>query len=316
LRAIGAAVLLAAGWFLGILVFVEKAFCPYCLAVHACGVAFGVAAFVLSGRDPGGEGSRGWGVPAAIGLGGIAILAFGQVLGPRPETHEIVEVGAGGKGGTARIGSGAKGREARRVEFVNGRVLMSTDQTPVLGDPSAPHAGAEFFDYTCVSCREMHGDLKLLMKKHPGSFLILLVPTPLNVRCNPAFSGDPKDHAEACEFARLALALWQAAPEKFPEFHEYLMTGERPPPLSDARARAEEIVGEDVLEKIWEDEGWFEKRFAQTSALYRFLSSRNDVMPKLLLGGASMLNGTAKDPETFVEIMEKQFGLAAAPGGK
>src|SRR5207253_9724195 len=66
---------------------------------------------------------------------------------------------------------------------------------------------------------------------------------PLERACNPYFEVDDPRHVNACRYARLAFAVWAAAPQRFVEYHEWLLDGPRVPPLEQARRRAEELIG-------------------------------------------------------------------------
>ena len=69
-------------------------------------------------------------------------------------------------------------------------------------------------------------------------------PIALSHKCN---SFIPKrrggKHFFACEYSKLALAVWHENPLKFPEFHDWLMEEEKPPPLSVAKSQAMKLVG-------------------------------------------------------------------------
>ena len=83
----------AALWFVGLQVFVIKAFCKFCMTAHACGFAAALLCLknIPLAADPDtpmwstGSGKRGVPRPAVltlvlIGLAGVAVLAGGQVL--------------------------------------------------------------------------------------------------------------------------------------------------------------------------------------------------------------------------------------------
>lgn len=320
LLAVGLIALLGAGWFLGLLVFVERAFCPYCLAVHVCGIAFGIAVLVGIRPDP-------LGLPLAFGIAGLAvgILALGQYFGPAPATHQIAEVRPAAEAGEASGVSGASPplpAEAPAAEvpsapapppdgtasFLDGAIVFEVAESPHIGNPEAGRVIAEFFDYTCRSCRDMHGDMHGLLAAHPEAFAVVLVPCPLNVECNPNFEGDSRAHAEACDYARLALAVWRAVPGEFAEFHEYLMAGAVPPPLSEARALAEGLAGRAVLAEALDD-FWISARLAEASDAYSLLVGQSTKMPKLLLGGQAVMTGVAKDRESFIRAIEEHFQM-------
>jgi uncharacterized membrane protein/protein-disulfide isomerase len=286
---------LAAAWFIGILIFAEKAFCPYCLATHICGIIFAI--FVWKSLRHHYVNKT---IPALLAFFGIVALAAGQIFGPRPDTHEIVNLGAETIPKTST--------KTAKASFAGDLINFDIAATPHLGHSQAKQVVAEFFDYTCKSCRQMHADMALLKKSYPETFLVLLVPCPLHQDCNPYFTGDSSQHRNSCDYVRLSLALWNTAPKKFPEFHEYLMTGIFPPPIMDARTKAYELAGEAAI-KAAESHPSIGQTLKQTFESYKHLAAQNKMMPKLLLGGTSVMNGLAKSPEDFVAALKNHFQL-------
>ena len=309
----GMLALAAACWFIGLLLFVEKAFCPYCLATHVCGIIFGVMVLkslgkpqevVVDRRKKGHKHERGLAVPAVVAFFGITALAIGQILGKGPDTYEIVnfEPGTPGQNPKADVG------KERQVLYANDQIAFELPESPHIGAIDSKHVIVEFFDYTCKSCRQMHGDMHLLLESHADDFLVILTPCPLNILCNPHFTGDSLHHTDSCEYAKLALSLWRAAPDKFAKFHEFMMTGKTPPPLPEASAKAKELAGADALATAQKD-AWVDARLQKTFDQYKLLAANNPRMPKLLLGGTAILNGLARDSQTFVQVMRQQFKL-------
>jgi uncharacterized membrane protein len=90
LALIGTSILLAAaGWFLYIQAVVERQFCPYCLAMHVCGLAAFGCVFADAWRRDLSE--RAVSLLASGGVASLAMMALvtGQFFGPQPDTHEI-----------------------------------------------------------------------------------------------------------------------------------------------------------------------------------------------------------------------------------
>lgn len=90
-------------------------------------------------------------------------------------------------------------------------VLLSSTRQVTLGDPNAPIALVEFFDYNCGYCKralddtlallEAEKDVKIILKEFP-----ILGPG-------------------SVEAARVAIAVNLVAPEKYLDFHKALLTG-------------------------------------------------------------------------------------------
>lgn len=293
----GAALLLAGGavYFLTILYLVERQHCPWCLAMHGAGLA--VAVMVLKG-NPWPNGLK----PVAWAAGGLAVLVLGQIWGPQPQTYLVT--------GSADA-SAAPAAGAREWSYLDGQLKVIPGTAPLLGTPLAKVVLVEFFDYTCGSCRDLAGDLKELNKKWPDHFAVVVLPAPLNRSCNAFLKPEVKDHAGACELAKLALAVWRAKPEAFPEFHDYLFTLPLPVSLSQlaaARQRAGAVAGEEMIGKALEDP-WVAQRLQDNLAVYARLTTQSVVMPKLLLPPSQVMHGTAPDAAEFVRVMEAQFRL-------
>src|ERR1017187_5424352 len=83
----------AALWFVGLQVFVIKAYCKFCMTAHACGLTAAVLCLmhIPLARDPNtsmwttGSGKQGvprnaLGLLAMVGLAGVMVLAGGQLL--------------------------------------------------------------------------------------------------------------------------------------------------------------------------------------------------------------------------------------------
>ena len=301
LRSAAVLAVAAALWFFAILIFVEKAFCPYCSAVHLCGFAFGAIVLFVAGRALPEAGAA----PFAAGLIGVAVLAAGQIAGPRPDTHQLAEMGSGDPK------PAPSGSDSADLQFVGGRIRVNPDEVPSIGPEEPEHYIVELFDYTCASCRTMYGDLKALQKAHPNKFTVLYLPCPLNRKCNLFLRSGIKDHPDACELARTALTVWKAEPEKFAAIHEYLMTTPLPLLIADAKAKAISLVGEEAYREA-QRSPVIDGLLAETFGHYGMLSTENSRMPQLLLGGNSVLRGTTKDSATFVSLIAKHFQLEKA----
>lgn len=321
LLAAGMLAMLAAIWFIGLLIFVEKAICPYCFATHACGFLMGV--FIWRTRfsernefDPNATLDGQTFSPkerrfVATGFACLAItgLAIGQLFGPRPDTHEIVEIDLSYLEGTgvAKFDQTIT-PSINSVFYLDGFIQFDVAESPHVGNPLAPHVITEMFDYTCENCRLMHQDLKELEEANPGKFLVIISPCPLNKKCNRNYQGDPQKHVNACEYARLAWAFWRANPAKFAMFHEFLMTGESPPSLSVARAAADQLAGKEAM-RIAAKDPWINLQFRHSTNNYGLIAKQNPRMPALLLGGTTILNGLFHDKEQFIQTIEDHFKI-------
>ena len=128
-----------------------------------------------------------------------------------------------------------------------------------------------------------------------------LLPTPINVACNK-YVHEPKPGRElACEYARLALAVWYARPTAFPEFHDWLMEPPDPPPLDKARRRAAKLIGQKQLDLALVD-ARVDRQLAGDAEIYHAVGL--GAIPKLLLSGF-LLVGTPPSTDKLCESLDK-----------
>ena len=180
-------------------------------------------------------------------------------------------------------------------------------QLPFIGPADAKHVFVKYFDYTCGSCRNMEEDLDKLMEKYPGKFAVVLLPTPLNRKCNSTLKPKIKDHPWACELAKLGLAAWRAQPESFPEVHKRLFS--RPIlTVEEARREISRIIPKEKLSQSLKDP-WINDLIKANTEDSQTLSAQSVVMPKLLIVDTKVFQGVAKSSDIFVSEMEKLFGL-------
>ena len=137
----------------------------------------------------------------------------------------------------------AKASPARQQISFGRIATLRTDQWPLIGDKMAPHVTAEMFDYTCPSCRVTAHALEKAYKDYNGKMAIIALPVPINSNCNDTVTATPAGHQWACELAKVAISVWLVKPEKFPEFHHWMMQGDTAPPVGNAMARARALVG-------------------------------------------------------------------------
>ncbi|MDB6080602.1 MAG: hypothetical protein JWO82_4349 [Akkermansiaceae bacterium] len=308
LTTLGVSLLVAPLWFGGLQIFDLHQFCPWCLGAHLIGLACGVLIFLL----PAGPSARiGW----LSGAAGLAVLIAGQIFGPVPDTHleTIVEVRKEvHEDGSLPVHERGAGR---LVTFLKGKSIR-IDGLPHLGNPQAPHVMVDYFDYACDSCRDTSEDLSAAMERYSGQLCIVLLPCPINRACNPnipANQTNVKDHAHACELARLALACWRTDPASFPAVHDALF---RRPVLDPAAALAlvRPLLGKPLSDAALKDP-WIDEVLAADFADYKTLTQGgnarpNFVMPKLLLGGDTVIHGVMRTREVLFKTLEKEFGLS------
>ena len=148
-------------------------------------------------------------------------------------------------------------------------------------------------DYTCHQCRALHPLLSRAVAHYSERLAVIVAPVAV------------EDHAS--EYARLALAVWYAAPEHFCAYHDWLMEGPTPPSLAAARHRADIVLGNHSLSNALADKR-VDQAIAGGVSLYTHTSPWQ--LPKLLMPH-SVLWGNVESAQNLIQILEKELGLTA-----
>jgi uncharacterized membrane protein/protein-disulfide isomerase len=337
----------AALWFVGLQLFVAHQFCRYCSLLHACGVVIAILLWQnLWARDFAGRRTA---IQSAVLLtvGSMLALIGGQLWGPQPATHEIRQLAADDLPDVADAPTvpaseplplaseadratseatqdndtasppaspsssepaSAASSVPRIVTFMDGKLRYVVGELPLIGNPSAEHVIVKCFDYTCETCREMHQELTRVLQLYPEKIAVIVAPTPLNRSCNPHVASGVADHRYACQFARLGLAVWRAKPTVFSGFHDELFRRQQRITVAEARDEAIRLVGLNALEEA-ELDPWIPQVLRRNAEVYRGLSRAGPEMPKLLLGGNSLMNGIPRDTATLIQALRQHVAL-------
>jgi protein-disulfide isomerase len=107
----------------------------------------------------------------------------------------------------------AKANAARADVFKkSGSDIYDSEHQVVLGNPNGDVTLVEFFDYNCGYCKQALGDTEELLKSDPKLRLVL--------KEFPVLGPDSVDAA------RVAIAFYSQAPEKYLEFHRRLLSAD------------------------------------------------------------------------------------------
>jgi protein-disulfide isomerase len=177
---------------------------------------------------------------------------------------------------------------------------------PMLGRLNAEHVMVEMMDYTCEHCRLIHPHVRAALDRYGDQLSVVIHHVPLSKKCNPHVP-IPKDYPGkkyACDYAQLAIGVWNLAPEEFPAFHDWLLTGEKPPSPTEARQRALRLVGEAVLldKQVKAD---IKRRLAEQATVFKSLRSG---LPILLFADGA-LRGVPEESEKLFEYLETKLGI-------
>jgi uncharacterized membrane protein len=307
---LAAVVAMAAIWFVGVQSFVIRKFCPWCLVEHGLGTIMAALVFsrapIAWKRSPmNGDMSdspilRVGNLAGGLGFGFIATAGLATAQTAIPYQAPVLRLPAGQN---ADIGQGAD----RRIAVLNGSLILAPRQIPSLGSPDRPTLLVVLFDYCCPHCRATHADLLEILGKTGNELGILLLPTPLNERCNPHWERTEPRFANACELARLALAVWRANPAVFADFDTWLFESERPRDPQEARRRAAELVTETALQRSLAD-AWTAKQIERNVDAYH--DSQAKRLPVILSPGMATIVGRPQSAEQLLELLQNELPLS------
>jgi len=325
----------AALWFVGLQVFAVKAVCPFCMAAHACGLVGAVllliaAPFRSAPAKPWESEKQVYVTPRAvrrcafIAVVALAVLVAGQILQPHKTfvvapVPAITNVPTSASPAVTNVIPAATlqppqsqpappvARPQRMFPVYGGRFQLDLYDAPIIGSPTNEHVVVSLFDYTCHHCRLMHPLLVEAQQMFSNNLVIVSLPMPLDPTCNQTMQRHHPSHTNACEYAKLGLAVWRADRAKHHEFDDWLMTGEKPPLLEEARQRAAQLVGAAALERVM-GEPWVGQQLAIDVAIYEMAyRAGQGSMPQLIVGQNVAL-GTYLKPD-LIKLLVDNLGL-------
>ena len=334
----------AALWFVGLQVFVVKALCPYCMVAHGSG--FVAAVLLLSAAPWRNPPDKPWELEKQVfvapraarkavlaAVAALAVLASGQVL-YRPKTFVVQSIGTPTNATEnptpteaiapasnppppapspppAPVPETVRAGVPRMLPVYGGRIQLNLQEVPMLGSPTNAQIAVSLFDYTCHHCRSMHPLLVEAQKMFGRSLSIVSLPMPLDPACNPTMQRANPKHANACEYAKLGLTVWRADRTKHHAFDDFLMAGDKPPPIEEARQRALQLVGAAAFERAAQDP-WVDRQLATDIAMYELaFRAGQGSMPQLILGQNVAVGSYLKDD--LIKLLVDNLGLKIGP---
>lgn len=182
--------------------------------------------------------------------------------------------------------------------ILNG-VKLHTDAWPLVGDPDAKMVFVEMFDYTCPHCRETHQSLSAARKHFGDDLAMIALPVPMDQSCNPTVQSTPAEHRDACDLAKLAIAVWLVDHAKFAEFHDYLFDSQ--PNYANAMTHAATLVDKDKLHGVLQ--GSVPSDYiSKHVSLYKRAGA--GTIPKLLFPRTTTV-GSVASPQTMIDMIKK-----------
>ncbi len=290
-----AAILGAALWFIALQLLVIHAICPFCMVAHSCGGLLGVILLskVTFSAAPGSvpELKPAWGGLIIAGFAATALLAGGQAI-HQPKTYVVDSTSPSGtatNAATTAPGPAASQpppvQEHRVMRLYGDEFALDLDEVPMMGNTQASRIGVQLFDYSCHYCRQLHGILKAACRQWSNDLAIVSLPMPMDGKCNPHIRRQLPDHTNACEYARIGLAVWRAQRQKLPEYEDWFFAPLRPPAPAEAQAEAMRLVGSNALAKAMADP-WVENQLRFNISIYATnrLRYKKTNLPQLVLG--------------------------------
>ncbi len=288
--ALAVTILGAAGWFLALQVFVLKSLCKFCLTAHFFG---GVGAacslwFVFRGvrRELAAPTPRrahaGWPL-RLVGAGVVGLAAVGLLIGGQKFFPQQLHV----------------------VRVHDGQFKFDLREVPLLGPANAPRVIVSLFDYTCPDCHDLHRHLTAAQARFTNRFAIVALPCPLDANCNPVITRTQKKHEQACDYARLGLAVRRVDRGAFEKYDAWFFGQATMPTLDQARQFARDLAGAAALDQALQDPV-VERLLQSGVALYRTSGQRGGSLrlPQLILG-RKISSGPITRPEVLFGMIEE-----------
>lgn len=336
----------SAAWFVGIQAFLLKSFCPYCMTAHACGALASILVFLnaplrSSEARPWELEKLVFLAPRVfrrvviVAVALLAVLIYGQVKferktmvlkpalpgtnslantttnippdPPRPVAAATNSPATPTSPSAPPVLSAGKLAPKRLMPIYGGRFELDVLDLPTIGSPTNQQVIVSLYDYTCHHCRSMHPLLVEAQRMFSNQLAIVSLPMPLDPACNPTMRRANPAHTNACALAKLSLAVWRADRSKHHEYDEWIMTGEKPPALPDAEAKAAELVGDPALRQAMLDP-WVNTQLQFDIALYEvaYRAGRGQ-MPQLIVG-LNVALGSYTKPE-LIQLLVDNLGL-------
>jgi uncharacterized membrane protein/protein-disulfide isomerase len=341
----------AAAWFTAVQYFLVGAFCPFCMTAHVAASVGSVLQLRHGYRVLASQWPRKAPTPVPPFVSAIAksalvssvllgLLVAGQVFISKP-THVVASIVpatnapppptaapattavATGPATSARVqdkptatapaATAHRPSAGRKFALHNGEFQLDLNEVPLLGPAQAPHVFVSLFDYTCHHCRDMHAHLRHVRQTFAQELAIVAMPVPLDTNCNVVVKRNVAAHAQACDYARLGLAVWRARPSAFDHFDDWLFKPSAPVPLPQARAYAAQLVGQAALDQALADP-WIARQIQTDVALYQAnkrVANRAD-LPQLMLGG-TITFGVFEQLEGLYQEIADRTGLNPGP---
>ena len=249
----------SAAWFIWLQSHMIKALCPYCMTAHILGIIIAVITVIWCIKQKPGH--------------TIINISFGLILAA---ALAIVQFA------TTPLTLAERGFTEEPLPELSAREL------PVIGDPDAPHVITLLFDWQCSHCRQIHHMLPDVVNLMNGKAAFICCPISLSRECNPLVPQGTDRFRGSCNLLHIGLALWCTDPVSFSRYEEWYW-GEpgsnwNPPSEEEAKARASELIGADILEQAMNDP-WIDDYLQTILQIFgRTSTGGRSAVPRLIYG--------------------------------
>lgn len=277
--ALSITVLAVASWFVYVQLAVIKSVCKYCTAAHALSF-IGAILFLTKAPRPAALPTSRFIAFVAVGLIPFAALVAGQHFAP----HKM-----------------------NVVTLYKGTLKFDLREAPMVGSPDAKAFVVDLFDYTCPDCNEMHRLLAKARERMNNSFSIISIPCPLDANCNPRIQRTSPKHTNACEFARIGMAMRRVGSHQFEQYQDWFFAQPAIPKIDAARAQAESLAGQDALEKALADP-WVAQMIDRAVTLYaqNGRDMKNFRIPQLIVGDTINF-GPVRNLDDLINLLQNHL---------
>jgi uncharacterized membrane protein len=277
-------VIATASWFVYLQLEVIKSVCKFCTATHLLSVC-GAAIFLFKARRPINLSVAHRAVLAVLALMMFSGLVAGQKLAPH---------------------------KTNVVSVYHGKFRMDIREAPVIGSLNNTDFIISLFDYTCPDCHDMHALLKAARERKTNSFSIISLPAPLDATCNPKIKVTRPKHKDACEYARVGLAMRKCGRDLFQKYDDWFFGQGRIPTLEAAREQAATLAGKERLEQALADP-WVDQTLRTGINLYEEVgaTTRSYRLPQIIIGD-TVNTGPMSSLNELMTLLETRLHTASA----
>ncbi len=180
-------------------------------------------------------------------------------------------------------------------------IKLDTASWPLLGQPDAELVFVELFDYTCPHCQKTHESLDAARRQFGDRLAVLTLPLPLDGKCNPTVAQTNAMHREACDLAKLAIAVWGVDRDQFAEFHDYLFDSKTN--YAGAMAKARSMVDAKKLDEMLSG-SMPSDYIAKHVALYQKAGA--GTIPKLLFPSTTIV-GSVESGQAMTSLIQQHL---------